>query len=287
MTRNQRRGNKREDKRNNPNKKSLINLGEIVDSAIKEGIETLVEEHPRFANQENFIASYIDPKALKNYVNEEVQNIKEGKYTGGKFKTPEKAKKAIIEKLAGYVSSGEMFNELGKEFILRKSLGEASKRFWTGGWAREILKGEKELDKTFGAFNKLYSLIRSGNYSKNLPQLAKSFEQIEKARFADAAFNVLYEKGVIDKNKYHAVKTAIIAGVNELKEKSYKTLESYIPKLTGTILTLTGFGVLLSTNKMTGAVIGNSTNSSLSAILFGLVTLAAGIVMFIANNKQK
>lgn len=286
MPREERRGNrnKKENSRQEHQREhgNRINLGEIVDSAVNEGIGAIVEAHPRFKGQENFMLNYIDHKNLNKYLAEEVKKIQKGEY-----KNKEAAEEAFKEKFANYVASGELFNEKGKEFILRKSLGKESRSWWSGGWAREIREGENYLDKTFNAFNDLYNLIKTGDYAKKMPKLAKAIEQIDSARFTNAAFDILYERGVVNKNNYRAIKSAIVKGVKELSDYSYKTLESQIPqKAAASIMALAGLGVLLTSNKITGAVIGNSSVSSIPALIFGIAALIAGIYLFVKLKKK-
>src|SRR3989344_3151525 len=110
---------------NRQQKSKGIDLNKIVNSAIGEGIDAIINIHPRFSGQEELLSSYIDKKRLNE--------------------------KDFVNKIAGYVASGKSFKEKGKEIILRESFEKEKHKWFSEGIAREVLNGEKYLDKTMGA----------------------------------------------------------------------------------------------------------------------------------------
>src|SRR3989344_6209138 len=127
---------------NRQQKSKGIDLNKIVNSAIGEGIDAIINIHPRFSGQEELLSSYIDKKRLNEYINESLTEAYENK----KFN-----EKDFVNKIAGYVASGKSFKEKGKEIILRESFEKEKHKWFSEGIAREVLNGEKYLDKTMGA----------------------------------------------------------------------------------------------------------------------------------------
>jgi len=270
--------------RRGPTKKA-VDLGKIVNSAIEEGIDAIIDKHPRFSEQEELLAHYLDKKTLNHYAKEATEKLQD--YTDEK-----QASKFIgkfYDTMAGYVASGELFTDKGKEIILRKSWGEKSRKFFTGGTAREILDGEQYLDDTMNSFRDLYKLFKTGDYSKRMPQLAEAVATVYDMGFADAAVNVLYENGLMNQNRYKVLKKVITQRTKEGVEKTQETLTEYIvpEKIAASILGIIGLGILLTSNPITGNIIGVSTNINIGAIIFGVAVLGGGVWMFFRNRLKR
>lgn len=250
-------------------KQPKFNLTEIAQSGINEGINAFIEAHPRFSRQENFLASYINPQEVNKYLAQSIETLKD-KY--GKV-DPEKVK----DTLAGYVNSGEVFNEKGKEILLSHSWDKKSKRWWASE-AREIIQGEKYLDKTMSAFRDLYNLVSSEDYAKHNPKLAKAVAGVYNLGFTDAALNVLYENGQLDKTKYATLKRAIVDRAKQGEEYVTREIEtSALPqKIAATALAGVGTAIILGTNSITGNVIG-ATKTSIIPLLIGASMIMVGI----------
>lgn len=248
-------------------KRQKIDLGKIVNSAIGEGIDAIIKNHPRFTDQEELLLHYLDKKKINKYLNDYVEHF------GGVIDI-----KHLTEKFGGYVASGELFNERGKELILRESLGKESMRFFTGGMAREVLRGEKYLDETMASFKDLHRLFKTGDYSQRMPKLAEAVSTVYDMGFADAAVNILYENSLMNKTNYRVFKRAISERVKSGVEQTQRSLADYIlpQRAAAVILGILGLGVLLASNNITGAVIGVG-KTSLSGLLFGILSLVAGI----------
>ena len=268
-----------------------IDLVAIVNGAIKEGIGAIVQAHPRFTSQENFLMAHVDKDKLNNYIAGAAEVIK--KYEDN----PQELQKIVQEfykNTANHVASGELLSERGKELILRKSLKEKA-----GGWfgsrkARETLEGEKYLDKALGSFMEIYELMKSGDYAKRMPEIAEALGNLYEMGFADATVNVLYQNGGLDKNRYYTLKKAITERAKYSVEIAEKELQKHIgglekaaEKAAAAILAILGIGVILKTNTITGNAIGISSGiTSLPAVLWGLAVLGAGIWMLARSSRK-
>lgn len=261
-----------------PEEKGGIDLGQIVNSAITEGIDSIIKDHPRFEGYEAFLMKQVDKKKLNDYLGEageELQKKLEG------YENPKDAKKELkdfYDKTAKYIP--EALTEKGKELILRNSSKKDAGRWFFGVNARKLLKGEDYLDKTMGAFSQLYELSKSGDYAQRHPEFVQAVSTVYDMGFFDTAVNVLYQEGKMNKKKYHELKKVITErtkqGEKYVMENLEQTVSPNYKKAAAIILGLIGVGILLSSNSITGNVIGNSTTTSIPALILGAVTLILG-----------
>lgn len=258
-------------------KQRKLDLGQIVNSAVEEGIDAIIERYPRFADQEELLAHYIDKKKINGYVKGVIKELKT-------YRDEKKATKFLNEfynELAGYVAAGEVFSEEGKEVILRESWEKRARRWFTGGAAREVLRGERYLDKVMASFRDLYHLFKTRDYAQRMPELAEAVATVYDMGFADAAVNVLYEKGLMNERRYKFLKNVIAERVKEGAEYTQKKLQDYIvpQKAAAVIFGILGLGVILASNKITGAFIGTSGTNIFTLALGGLL-LIIGILLW-------
>lgn len=261
-----------------------ISLDRLVNSAVEFGIDALIKNHPRFAAQGDFLKTQIDKTRIGDYLGEALQKI--GATPG---EDRDEAVKELYKETASYVASGELFTEEGKELILRKSLREEAKGWLGGRRARRTLRGEAYLDDVMGSFRDLYNLFSSGDYAQRMPELQSAVTEIYDMGFWDAALNILYENRVMGKGEYHAAKRAIIERTKKGVEKTEQAIRKYFPAeaLAASILAVLGFGVLLTSNTITGNAIGISTMTNIPAILWGIAVLAASAGLFLKNKIKK
>jgi len=258
--------------------KKKIDLGKVINSAVSEGIEAIIEAHPRFSDQEEFLASHIDKKKLNQYLGEAVETIQGYDNERDQMEALNK----LYEGTASYVASGELFTERGKETVLRNSFERDSRKWFRGRPSREVLEGEKYLDRVMGSFKELYNLFKTGDYAQRMPELASAVSTVYDMGFTDAAVNVLYETGMMDKGRYQTFKRAIRERTKEGVEYTQGALEKYLipEKVAASVLGIFGVGILLKTNSITGSVVGNSAGISMGAMVFGGIILGIGIWMF-------
>ncbi len=254
-----------------------IDLGKVINSAVEEGIEAIIEHHPRFKAQEDFLVSHIDKKKLKEHVGEAIEELQEYETETQQIE----AIKKLYENTAGYIASGELFTDKGKELVLRKSWERDAKKWFGGGTARDILSGEKYLDDVMGSFRELYSLFKSGDYAERMPELASAVATVYDMGFTDAAVNILYENGLMNKGKYKAFKRAIRERTKQGVKTTEEVLTKYFmpEKVAAGIFGIVGVGILvLSGANITGNVIGSQLNNSLG-ILSGVLLLIASFLV--------
>jgi hypothetical protein len=253
-------------KREERNTGNQVDLGQLVNSAIQGGIETIVKEHPRFENKQDLLISYLDKKKINDYIKDYMDS------SGGRVDPHD-----LTEKFGSYVASGGFFDDKGKEIILSYSLKKDSRGFFGGG-ARKMLEGEKYLDKTMTAFRDLYGMLQKGGYAEKMPELTKAVSTVYDMGFADAAVNVLYAHGLMDEGKYNVLKEAIADRAKEGVEYTNQQLTEMVTpqKAVAAVIGVVGAGILLSSNKLTGAVIGVNETNLLSLVIGGLL-LVAGI----------
>ena len=253
--------------RENPNRGSgnqqrgrqpKFNLDQLANEGLNEGINAFVKAHPRFMGQEKFLTSYIDSKKMNDYLAQSMKDL------GGKYGKVDSEK--VKDTLAGYVNSGEVFNEKGKEVLLSHSWDKRSRSFWQRG-AKEIIAGEKYLDKTMESFRDLYNLLSSGDYAERNKTMASAVSGIYNLGFTDAAVNVLYNNGKLDKTKYTTLKKAIVDRAKKGEETILKEVEKSalaqkvekvaenIKKPAGVALAGIGTAIVIGTNSITGNVI--------------------------------
>ena len=261
-----------------------INLGKIIDSAVSEGIGAIIESHPRFTDQEEFLASHIDKRKLNKYVGEAIEAIKED--------VTERDQMEALEEMYGttasYIASGELFTEKGKEVVLRKSWEEGSKKWFRGRGAREILEGERYLDQVMGSFRDLYHLFKTGDHAERMPELASAVSTVYDMGFTDAAVNILYESGLMDEKRYKTFKRAIREKTKKGVETTGESLTKYFmpEKIAASVIGVIGLGVLLSTNSITGNIIGTSTNTNIGAMVLGAAALGIGVWLFFRKELK-
>jgi len=255
-----------------------IDLGQVINSAVSEGIEAIIESHPRFSDQEEFLASHIDKKKMNEYLGGAIEQIQGYDNERDQMEALNK----LYEETASYVASGELFTERGKETVLRNSFEKNSRKWFRGRPSREILEGEKYLDRVMGSFKELYNLFKSGDHAQRMPELASAVSTVYDMGFTDAAVNVLYETGMMDKRKYQTFKRAIRERTKEGVEYTQGALEKYIlpQNVAASVLGFIGLGVLFSANSITGNIIGTSTSTNVGAMIFGAALLGLGVWMF-------
>lgn len=263
-------------------KQGVGDLETMIGSAVSTGISSITKNHPRLKGQEQFLTRYLDEKTLSQYA---------GKFAKKYEELDEKDKPRFVEEfynnIAGYVASGELLNEKGKELILRRGWKRKAKMSWFGkNPAKEILQGEEYLDKVTESFKELYELMATTGYAQSMPRLAGAVKTVYDAGFWDAAINVLYENKKINDKKYLTLKRAL----KEKVESGVKEVNRHLDEYLGTAAVVfggIGLIVILVTaiaNGITGNIIGITKAESFPALVFGFSSLVAGIFLILKKK---
>lgn len=265
-------------------KKSGIPLSKVINPAIEEGIESIIEEHPRLEGFEEFLSSKIDKRRLlKDF--EFLKEKAEEKGLRGK-----KAIEYIYEELADYISSAQAFNREGKNVIIGNNLEEKA-RGWLGEWIRNLFHkprfdGERYLDRVIGAASDLNLLLQSGDYEKRMPELVESVRTLNDFKFLNPSLDSFRSRGIIDEQKYKFLKEKVYSAAKEHGGGMIKGVENYIEKLAAAILGTLGLGlVLLSSTKITGMAVGNLSKLSLGII--GAFLILFSLILLFKKSKKK
>jgi hypothetical protein len=255
--------------------------GDSINSAIEQGIEAIVEEHPKFANFQDYLLKHLDKKKIQEKVYELYEEA------SAKKMDDKDAKRYIHNEIVDYISSGAVIDEKGKEIILKNSLEERT-GFLHKLFHKPKFDGEKYLNNTMEAFNDLYELFKSGDYSQRMPELTKSVVTLHDLNFLDPAVDVLKSYGLIDSKKHQFLKENIYKRVEEESTKVVGGIEKYIipKKIAASIMGLVGIMLMFSRLNMTGAVIGiDSTNTTIGII--GIFFVLFALLLFVKPSKKK
>lgn len=254
-----------------------------LEQAVVEGIDSIIKKYPRFTGFEEYFLKHVDRKKIReNIVKLKEEAIKKGL-------GQEKFISYIYQEIADYVSSGEAFDEKGKSRILKSSLeGKSGGRTLLQKlFRRREFDGEKYLDESMKAFNDLYLLFKSGDYSERMPELTKSVNTLYDLRFLNPALDILKENGMIDNRKYSSLKKGVYDKAREASKNVVGGIEKYFTaeKVAASILGFFGMSLIAMSTKITGAVIGVQNNISSGVIGISLVILA--VFIFLSSSKKK
>lgn len=267
-----------------------------IKNAVLSGIEEIVKEHPRFENFQPFLIKHIDEKKLQDKYSELISEAHKKNMT-------QKEGDAYISKgISDYVASGSVLDEKGKQVILKNGLEEKSKNIFQKLLNKPKFDGEKYLDNTMGAFQDLYALFKSGDYSARMPELTKSVTKLYDLNFLDPAIDVLKAYGLIDKRKHEFLKTQVYKKTGEESKKVVSGIEKYIvaapEKIAASVIGFFGFALIALNLTITGKVVGGTlSNPSTGIIGLAMIFLALGVLIkkkkeplktkrYIHNNKR-
>jgi hypothetical protein len=258
-------------------KRGGIDLVSLVKSAAEEGIGAISEAHPRFSPE--FLAQYLDPKKLDQYAHSIAKKAGEYQEQG---RDPRQVITQAYKTLAAKIASGKLFDNKGKEIILGESWQKKSRGWFGGGTAREVLDGEKYLDEAMRSMRDVYKLMKSGDYVRKFPELAKALDDLDNLGFAYTASSILYKNGQLDEGKYTAFRRALAEKTRQKVGQTKAYLDhAFSQSLAAAVLAIVGLGIFLSTNSITGNVIGTTIQTNIIAIFSGLGALILGMYFLI------
>jgi hypothetical protein len=259
--------------------KKKVQIGDSINSAVKQGIEAIVEEHPKFANFQEYLLKHLDKKKIQEKVYELYEEASKNQMN------EENAKRYIYNEIADYVASGEVLDERGKKMVLKSGLEEKT-GFLHKFFHKQKFDGEKYLNNTMEAFNDLYALFKSGDYAQRMPELTQSVATLHDLNFLDPAVDVLESYGLIDSKKHKFLKENIYKKVGEESKKVVGGIEKYIvpQKVAASIIGFAGIMLLVFNLTITGAVIGS--NSQITVGTFGMFMIFFALLLFFRPLKR-
>jgi len=258
---------------------------DLIAGAVQDGVETIIEKHPRFKGREKYIQGYLSQKNVTHALSE--INYEIGQIEAQKGPLPETEKAQMIyDSLSAYVARGDAFDDDGKEVILKGSLEEKAGK-WHGFKARRQLGKERSLERTMGAFSDLYHLLKSGDYAERMPEVARDVNSIYDGGFLDTALDFLKHYGLMTSKRYNMLKSSLRKGIEKAGERARGSVEHYVHAYnaaTAVFLILGAGLIIFSSGEITGNVVGSSLNSSYGVIV-GVLLMIVGY--FIYTNKPR
>ena len=189
-----------------------INLNEIINSAIKEGIDAIVDSHPAFKGNEELFYNHIDKKRLKEITTKIYLEL--SKYNI----SPDEMPKYLHHELASYIAGGNALDKDGKNFLCAKGLeAKVQGGFFKNLFSKSKSRGEENLINALKGFQDLYSLFKSGDYAQHMPELAEAVVKVRNMGFLDNAISVLKNYKLMTKEKYKFLKESLNYQLQQIK----------------------------------------------------------------------
>jgi hypothetical protein len=275
-------------------------LNDLVNAAVDHGWNEILQRHPNFRHQQEYIKEHIDQRKLT----EQVRRINTFIAYNGQNWSDEEKGKYLFEGISNYVASGGMFDKQAKRVVLRESLeGRAGGK--EGHWNGRLYHNEEDFEKASYAFRNMHDLMAEGKYAQDDPILQRDVYALKELGFYDQAWEVLYDQGVINEKDYKHGKNLIgMAAKKKTKsvvEKVGRHIESAAKEeeleeesshqISASRVAAVFFGILgtlllfTAGTTITGNVVGTGQIDNyfgLLGILFCLVAAA-----FIVYNKGK
>ncbi len=265
----------------------------IINKGIQEGLEKIIYDLPRLAKKGDILLKDLNKPAIKEYFQETYNNLLQS--TRGKL--TERDVDGIVKNLADYIADTrtDAFKEKGKakNLILKEGLkakaeeGKVSFLDHIFNRGKAILRGESYIDRAIESFDHLYELMKTGDYSRRMPELSKTVNEVYDLGFFDAAANILFEGELLNPRKYASLKKTIRKSAEQKVKYAKETLESYVlpRRAAAAFLGAIGLGSLLMNNSITGNVVGVG-NPNIFGLLGGILLLIFAGLLWFAKKKQ-
>jgi hypothetical protein len=260
-----------------------------VNLAALEGIESIIAEHPDFADLRQHLFSHLHTKYVNDYLAEIYEELKESQGAVNLAK--------LREKISSYVASGKLFDEDGKQFILKRCLEEKTHapliaELLNNKFSKKIKDGERYLDRATAAFRNLHGIMSSGDISGKMAALKEAAGKIYRCGFFNSAIRVLYDNKLMDNDRYAIIKDALDKKSQEIEvqKTSEKELAAKVKPLSiaAVVLGTLGLLVLLANNNITGNIIGvSSPKTNIYGILSAIILLLGGVYLFLRSGNVK
>ncbi len=252
-------------------------------SAVQNGLNMLINEHPRFAQFQDYLLRHIDQKKMREKIDEVRKRLKDERLSD------DETAYQVQKDISDYVASGAVLDDKGQEVLLGKGL-EEKVGFWKKLFHKPEFNGERYLDRTFSAFQDLYDLMKSGDYAKRMPELSESVSSLYNLQFLDPAIGVLKSHGLINTEKYRFLKDNVYKRAQEESSKIVGGIEKYVvpERIAASFLAVIGIVIFVSGLKINGAVIGSLTSQANFPFgVLGFFVLLFSAILFILSSRKK
>ncbi len=282
-------------------KVSKINYKEIINDSIAKGLNLFTDTLQYFKGKEEYLGRYIDSKKLQGTLNGIFSRLNEVKKGG--WITDDQKRSYLHKSLVDYISSGQAFNDEGKEIFFGKSLenklggfGKLKKKNWNPLRKiseKKISKNEKYLENTLGMFQELYGLFATGDYVQRMPELAKVVVKMNDSGFLYPAAKVLKYHGKISDKQYNLILKDMVKLGRDADRKVLQGIRDYLTpekvqtykKAAAFFIGITGVFLIISNGlNITGGVIGSLSNNITGIIGIGL--MIGGIALFLSSKEK-
>lgn len=273
-------------RRNKKEKGQKINPEEIINSAVQEGLNNIMEHHPGFRKFGRYLSKHVDRKRLGEKWGEVYETVQRDSGLNSKEKL-----KYLHKEILDYVASGRALDGTGQRIILRRGLEEETRKpgirnYFARRSAKKNLEADKNIDVALGAWMEIYEALRQGGY--DAPEIERPLKYLSRAGFASAAADILRESKLVSSGQYRNIKDKIRTGYSEAHKEATSGLErmseyqvaASIFGIFGTIL------IAVSGTGITGNIIGNST-ANISGIIAGAILCVLAFALWISFKKVR
>jgi len=256
-----------------------------VKGAIQNGLKELVGRNKYlFSGMEDYLNSHIDSKKINSKISEIYRTMKDKKMSkieGSNF---------LYNHLKKYIASGSMFDIRGEEAMLKKGLEEKTEE--TGFLDRiksffsyiSRPKEQKYLEKTLKSANALYESFASNDLNID-PKFGKYMKEMNALY---PFLELMKEKKMITRNEVKKIYREAATNIEKRAEEYKGGLEKYIAqKIAAAILGVGGIFLIITSIRITGAVIGILGSPVIPIIGGGMILSSLRLIFNILRKKYK
>ncbi|MGY4884395.1 MAG: hypothetical protein ACP5NZ_02335 [Nanobdellota archaeon] len=269
---------------NKPKEKYFSNAesDKIIDYAIKIGISDFIKKNPEMEGVQNLLTKYIDRGSVRGRF---ARLYKEGIENN---MSSEEARDHAYSIIRDYIGGGESLNNRGKMVLIKgeleKKLEEKEKGMMFRIFHHNQVKGRKYMNKAMDAFDDLNTLLKTGDYDKRMPEIAKAVNTLYDLKFLEPAIEVLKQYDLITDRKYNYLKRNLYKKAKDESNALTGGIESYVLPKAAALIGLGGVILTLFNLTMTGAVIGGDSNVTLGSV--GVFMIFFALLLFIRPLKK-
>jgi len=282
---------KKNKKKSQTDWKEILGNEKLISSAVNYGMSALIQNKPELKKYKTYFERHID----QSKINDKLREIRDEVDGSGSYlhsgKTRTEKEKLFYKDIADYVASGNLLDKRGQKILLKKEGLEAKAKsgFFKGFFAKRQLKGEEYLDNTVEAFQDLYALFKSGEYSERMPELEKAVQTVNDMGFLNPAVEILKDYGLINNHRYSLMKKAVENKTKESVNDMREGIEKYLGLKEAAVIVIGLVGALMvfTSVNMTGGVIGVLGSQNIKVIGAFLCLVALGSFLMIIKKKNR